>query len=606
MGLAIMAWDGLAETLYLDSRGSEGLAECRFYLITIMLIGALVGTRGSRIWRFVGFGLVLCSMVWMRIAYENEQMTHDEYWEGAAERMVVVEAYGKKAGQYILRDASGKSSTLSLLSVKGLDSLRRGDLIRCELTFRRPSPAIIEGLFDYRLFLRRRGISHTAYAEPGDLELVQRSAISPLQSLRMLISEEIADLYPQQEQAAIVSAFLLGDRSDLGEETQEIFRRTGAMHILAVSGLHVGVIAALMLWLGSRLLPGDRYRHIRGLVAIGFIILFMALTGFSASVSRSGLMFSIYILSGFAFGRQRSGINSLCCAGVILLLLDPFTLYDVGFQYSFAAVLGILLFMPWMKDLWPGGNKILKGLKSVILMSIAAQILIVPLSLLYFGEVSTLGIVSSVAAVPAAAVIMYLSLASVLLGMCYDRLAQIVADVLSMVMDWLFGYINWLSTAEFALYRADYFDTVLVVLWCVAVVGAYLFLVQRIRYFRYLLVCGVMSFSLYSWHQQLDQRDDLYAVIQSDRWGNTSSEIWYHGQRYCDGECSSSWTLDRVAEDLGFSTVAPEGSFTLSTADKSHSMVSVDLSDQSLQEDSRFTAISVQPTFTLYKYEKER
>lgn len=582
-----------------------GALSCKCFCTPILLLGAFLVSRSARVMRCIGFGLALSAMMGLQLAQQIERVSSDEFWDVDAKRTVVITAHGKKASQYVVRDATGHSSSSALLTIRDVDSLRRGDLLQSQVTYKRPSAAVIDGLFDYEQFLRRRGISHTAYARSTEVTLIEQSDVTMLQSLRSTMADQIERLYPREEQAAIVSAFLLGDRSALAEDTQESFRRTGAMHILAVSGLHVGAIAVLMMWLSSRLLPGDRYRHVRGLMTICVIVLFMALTGFSASVSRSGLMFCIYILSGLAYGRRRSGINSLCLAAVILLLIEPYTLYDVGFQYSFAAVLGILLFMPWMKDLWPGGSPVVKFLKGTIMMSIAAQVLIVPLSLLYFGEVSTLGIISSVVAVPAAAAIMYLSLGSVIVGIVYERLAMIVADVLSLILDWLFAYITWLSEADFALYIADYFDASLTILWCIGVASAYLYFVQGIKRFRYVVIASIMLFSLYSWHCQLDHRDDLYAITSNDRWGNETSEIWYQGHRYSTGLDKSSWALDRVADDMGFGSALQLDHISIASSDLLTSLNSGNLSENLLQDLPGFTAISHHSSFTIYKYEEE-
>lgn len=188
---------------------------------------------------------------------------------------------------------------------------------------------------------------------------------------------------PEAFQIAV--ALLFGYRSELEATTKEAFTKTGTIHILSVSGLHVslvfGVMSLLLGWL-------DRFKHgkmMRCSIVLLFVWVYVILTGMSPAILRAGIMISFFIVSLLS-GRRQIAVNTLLTSALFILLLAPQYLFTVGFQLSYAAILGILLLYPLLTKLWLPNNKGLKRIVQYSYVSIAAQIFTLPLTLHYFGQ----------------------------------------------------------------------------------------------------------------------------------------------------------------------------------------------------------------------------
>lgn len=240
----------------------------------------------------------------------------------------------------------------------------------------------------------------------------------------------------EDEQYAVLAAMTLGDKSALTKELRETYSVTGASHILALSGLHLGIIYFLLF----RLTLGRRHFWFSQVIIILSIWAFAFLTGLSTSVMRSATMISVYALFSVA-GRHRSPVNLLCFTAILMLLVNPASLYDVGFQMSFSAVLAILLLMPLFESFFPENyfvsRPVLRYIYNMVGVSVAAQIGVAPLIAYYFGRFSTYFLLTNFIVIPAATVILY----GVLLVMVFPPL--------STVLLWMVGILNkalgWIS-----------------------------------------------------------------------------------------------------------------------------------------------------------------
>ncbi len=225
------------------------------------------------------------------------------------------------------------------------------------------------------------------------------------------------------DEYAVLAAMTLGDKSALTKELRETYSKTGASHILALSGLHLGIIYLLLF----RLTLGRRRFWLSQVAIILSIWAFAFLTGLSTSVVRSATMISIYALFSVG-GRHRSPVNILCFTAIVMLLVNPASLFDIGFQLSFSAVLAILLLMPLFESFFPEhyfeGRPLQHYIYNMVGLSVAAQVGVAPLIAFYFGRFSTYFLLTNFIVIPAATMILYgallvvmiPSLAPVLLG----------------------------------------------------------------------------------------------------------------------------------------------------------------------------------------------
>jgi competence protein ComEC len=208
---------------------------------------------------------------------------------------------------------------------------------------------------------------------------------------------------------AVVAAMSLGDKSALTRDLKDTYSVSGASHVLALSGLHLGIIYILF----SLFLPRRRWPALSQLVIILFIWAFVFLVGMSVSVVRSAVMLTVYGLLSIG-NRDKMSINALAFTAIVMLMWNPSWLFDVGFQMSFMAVLAILLFVPLLEDVFSAEylmeHRWIKRIWGLVTVSCSAQLGVAPLIAFYFGRFSTYFLLTNFIVIPAAMVILWLSI----------------------------------------------------------------------------------------------------------------------------------------------------------------------------------------------------
>lgn len=243
------------------------------------------------------------------------------------------------------------------------------------------------GEFDAAHYWNSKGYRLMTFAGQHDFEYV-RSQAPPfwekwMNQLHAYFKSALMNHLDGQEEA-VALALVLGDKSLLSRETSTSFMNTGALHVLAVSGLHVGLIMQILL-----ALLGQCSRWISRYQALVFVLILMwvyaVLTGLSPSVLRAVFMFTVLTI-GELLGKPRDNLNVLFFTAFVLMLIDPFTLFDIGFQLSFCAMLGIFLFYPSVSALFHPKNRLFKWFWDATAIGFAAQLMTTPLSLYYFHQ----------------------------------------------------------------------------------------------------------------------------------------------------------------------------------------------------------------------------
>ena len=259
--------------------------------------------------------------------------------------------------------------------------------------------------------------------------------------LRHQLLSRYKALRADDDQYAILAAMTLGDKSALSVELRETYAVTGASHVLALSGMHMGIIFFLLYHLSL----GRRHSWLSQVVIILGIWAFAFLTGLSPSVVRSATMISVFALFSVT-GRRRSPVNLLCFTAMMMLLVNPASLYDVGFQLSFAAVLSILLWLPVIERFLPENymtsHRIRAYLFGMVVVSLAAQMGVAPLIAYHFGRFSTYFLVTNFLVVPAATIILY--------GALVVLFVPMLGPVLMTVVSLLNKALGWLSQMPYA------------------------------------------------------------------------------------------------------------------------------------------------------------
>ena len=215
--------------------------------------------------------------------------------------------------------------------------------------------------------------------------------------VRSYVSEKLNANMDERE-ASIFYAMITGDTTNMDEDVHAAFRDVGIAHLLAVSGLHIGFLVLLLNLLLNLVNLKKVWRFV---IMSSFLILYAFFCGFTPSVTRAMIM-ALIILFAKLIGRQYDGINSLCLAGLLILIFKPLYILDRGFLLSFFAVLSILTLMPVIED-WLS-KKLNKGISSAVALVLSAQIGILPLCILYFNNFSLLTVIANMLLVPIASV----------------------------------------------------------------------------------------------------------------------------------------------------------------------------------------------------------
>jgi len=267
----------------------------------------------------------------------------------------------------------------------------------------RIEPPTNPGEFDYARYMANQNIYHRVFLESHDYQFTGANKRTQFQQFidhaRTSIRNSLA--YMDDKPRSLAKALLIGQKDDLSQETKTEFSKTGAMHVLAVSGLHVGIIFWILDKVLSFLLAVRFGRQLKLIGLIAGLWLYALLTGLPPSVLRAALMFSI-VAFGAQLKRPRNTLSNVLLAAFVIMVCWPNLLFDVGFQLSFSAVFGIIILQPRIANWWRVKNRLLRFIWSITSVSVAAQLATLPITLYYFHQFPTWFLISNLVAIPSA------------------------------------------------------------------------------------------------------------------------------------------------------------------------------------------------------------
>lgn len=240
-------------------------------------------------------------------------------------------------------------------------------------------------------------------------------------------------LLPEGDELAVLRALSIGDKSSLTRDLRSSFRDSGAMHLLALSGLHVGLVYALLRWLLAPLGGHQAARLFRSAVILLSLWTYALITGMSASISRAVLMITFYELSGYLSG-DRDGLSALAGSALLLMLFRPESPRDIGFQLSYTAVLSILLFYPRLSRCLQTRSRLLQKVWELLSVSICCQATCGVLAWMYFGSFPRYFLLTTLLAIPLTTVVLYMSAATIAIAGLSSCITQ------------LFSASSWLAS----------------------------------------------------------------------------------------------------------------------------------------------------------------
>ncbi|PCJ62799.1 MAG: hypothetical protein COA58_16695 [Bacteroidetes bacterium] len=334
--------------------------------------------------------------------------------------------------------------------------LNYGDYLCIQNTLKPIEEAKNPHQFDFKKFYNNKNIYHQGYFRSGSWVFTGAHKSSTLFSLSYYLQDQLRRLFNRyfkdESVKGVAQAIVFGYREDLDEDWMRAFSKTGTIHVLAVSGLHIGIIYILLSSLIGLGRSRGKWLIVKSIVVIVSLFIYCLVTGFAPSVSRAALMFGI-VICGNAWNRNSNIYNTLTFAAFVLLVFNPLNLYNVGFQFSFLAVIGIVFYKDYFSSFWPQsswlGNKVI----SLLSVSVAAQITTFPIGLYYFHQYPNLFMFSNLIVIPFITVILYSGIFFIAVGFWSDWLAQFLSKIISIYIQFISSIVHYIQDIPFAFFE---------------------------------------------------------------------------------------------------------------------------------------------------------
>ncbi|MFY7670210.1 ComEC/Rec2 family competence protein [Tenacibaculum sp. MEBiC06402] len=351
--------------------------------------------------------------------------------------------------------------------------------------------------FNYKRYLQLRDIEAQLFLNKNEFKITSNSVYNLTASLyelkkniQFLLQKNFShDVY------SIINSLLLGERKSASKELINSYANAGAIHILAISGLHIGILVIILNTIFSPLLYLKHGKSIKLILLISFLWAFAMFTGLSASVVRAVTMFSFMIL-GNSIKHKQPIEHSLISSMLLLLLIKPQFLFDVGFQLSYLAVFSIVKLQPLFLKLWTPENLILNKIWKLSTVSVAAQFGVLPLSLYYFHQFPTLFIISNLFIIPWLGIILSFGIVIILLG-SFNFLPKYVVEIYELMIRFMNSIVNWISHQEEFIIGNIFISKIEMIIWYILMILIFV-LLRRISSKKILLfLAAIILFQCY-------------------------------------------------------------------------------------------------------------
>lgn len=374
----------------------------------------------------------------------------------------------------------------------------------------KPIPKPLNPLeFNYRNYLQKQSIEGQVYLKSKEYKIIRHHQGFGIKAealeLRKHLVSKFKKYLKDEESYQIAVALIVGYRAVMSQDVVQTFSNTGTIHVLSVSGMHVGIVFIVLMWLLAAVSGNHTLNFLRIAILLFAIWSYTVLTGMAPSILRAAIMLSFFLI---AKSMQREGnmLNTMASSAFLLLLLKPSMLFDIGFQLSYLAVLGIVLLFPLFKRLSIfEGNRFSRIIWDSVAISLSAQIMTAPLSLFYFGQFPNYFLIANLLVILPVTLIMYIGMAMMFIPV------DIINVWLGHVMDWLikkmFFTLEFLDHLPFATWTGIVFSPALVLISLLFLLSCSYAFYWKNKVALYMSVCflltGIISFS-YQQYSQLN------------------------------------------------------------------------------------------------------
>lgn len=381
----------------------------------------------------------------------------------------------------------------SLLNIKK-DSLKHtlnvDDVFTSKTQFREIPPPLNPNQFNYKDYLEKKYIYHQLVLNRNEILQVHSNRATLLgmaNAIRNHINKKLEPYGFEDEELYIINALLLGQRQDISPEVYNSYAQAGVIHILAVSGLHVGLVLLILDYLFT---PLGRFKHGRIAKTILLVILlwsFAIIAGLSASVTRAATMFSVVAIA-LNLKRPTNIYNTLAISMLIILLFKPLFLFDVGFQLSYLAVFSIVSLDPFLYKFWRPKFWVIDKLWHTLTVTVTAQLGVLPLSLFYFHQFPGLFVVTNLVIVPFLGIILGFGILVVILALI-NALPPFLAHTLEFIINTMNLFVNWAAKQEVFVFKDIPFSPYHVLAFYILIICLSRFLIKKnFKTLKHLLV----------------------------------------------------------------------------------------------------------------------
>ena len=368
--------------------------------------------------------------------------------------------------------------------------------------------------FDYRKYLAYNMIFSSDYLAGDDWRLIDDEAVGfrpKLSRLRMKLVGLLRDFGLSDDEVSVMSAMTMGYSDILSDEIRHAYSSAGAMHILAVSGLHVGIIYGIIVFLLS-FIKNDKLNWLKVVLTISLIWLYALFTGLSPSVTRASLMFSIMSL-GKLQKNSPGSLNAVFASMFILLVINPYNLVNIGFQLSYSAVIGIIILQPKLYAIFEVRNKVLDRIWSLTTVSVAAQLATMPLCFYYFHQFSNYFLLTNYVMIP---------ISTIAIWTCFLFFAvswiPYVSTTVTYCLSWIAKAMNYsclsIENLPFSTTQDIYIDAPQMLLLYAAIImlATYFFFTKRYRHLLVAMIFCVIFSAIDLW-QSIESSSQKTLVV---------------------------------------------------------------------------------------------
>jgi len=432
--------------------------------------------------KWTGGALMYCilfTLGWTITLKYNELNSKDHFSKKPADYLLVKVSNEPKRSGDLLRftttvESNVKSEKVTptsgnlLIAIKDslASNLYYGDELMIPANYHPVDPPYNPGEFNYKQYLANQNIHYQEFLYPHQYYVLSKNSGNGLISYSLRLRQQLVDKFKRHihspEAVAVASTLILGYKADLSNDVLQAYSKTGTIHVLSVSGAHVAILFLVLDFMLGFLTRFRYGRTIKAVLVILIIWYYSLLTGFSPAVCRAAVMISMIII-GKTYSRYINTLNILALSAFCLLLYDPYFILDVGFQLSYLAVAGLVIFQPIVYKWMDIDNKWLDKLWAACSISIAAQVITFPLSAFYFHQFPVYFLISNLFIIIPSELIMITGLAylvmpdipfvSSALGWLLEKSILLMDKVLSVIEHFPYSSINkiWITSVQYLL-----------------------------------------------------------------------------------------------------------------------------------------------------------